>query len=250
MTGFALRDFTVTLRRRRLLQIDRLDLPASGFVGVVGPNGAGKSTFLRALAGLLPHAGHKRLDGGWPEARRIGYLPQNFAVQAALSVAECVLLGRREDLGWRITAQDRAVVDRALVRFGLAHLAERRMDALSGGQQQLVLLAQRISRAPRLLILDEPTSALDLHHQIEVLTHLKQIAEDGVLVIAALHDLTLAGRFADRLVLIDAGRLHASGPARLVLSQPVLDPVYRIASEYLQDRGGNPVIVPHRREPA
>lgn len=250
MTGFALRDFTVTLRRRSVLRIDRLDLCAGGFIGVVGPNGAGKSTFLRALAGLLPHGGDKRLDGGWPEARRIGFLPQNFAVQAALSVAECVLLGRREDLGWRVTPQDRAEVDRALARFGLSHLADRRMDALSGGQQQLILLAQRMSRAPRLLILDEPTSALDLHHQIEALTHLKQVAENGVLVIAALHDLTLAGRFADRLVLIDEGRLRASGPARHVLSQPVLDPVYRIASEYLSDRCGNPVIVPHRRQPA
>lgn len=246
MTGLYLKDFSVTIAGRELLHIEELRLPATGLVGVIGPNGAGKSTLLKALAGLLPHRGHKALGADWPAARRIGFLPQDFSVRSALSVAECVLLGRRERLGWRINSHDLNEVDRALSEFGLAHLAHERMDSLSGGQQQMVLLAQRLSRDPQLLILDEPTSALDLHRQIEVLTHLKAIQHKDILVIAALHDLTLAGRFSDSLVLIKQGRLRAVGAPQEVLTQAVLDPVYAIACECLQDRTGNPVIVPHR----
>lgn len=246
MTGLSLTDFSVTIGRRDVLRIDHLNLPTSGLICVVGPNGAGKSTLLKALAGVLPHHGEKKLDCGWPDPSRIGFMPQDFTVRAALSVAECVLLGRRERLGWRITPQDQAEVERALGDFGLSALACEPMDSLSGGQQQLVLLAQRLSRRPRLLILDEPTSALDLHRQIEVLTRLKTTRDKDILVITALHDLTLAGRFADRLVMIENGRLRKEGSAAEVLTQAILDRVYSISSECLSDREGNPVIVPHR----
>lgn len=246
MSGLTLRGFSVRAGRKTLLRIDRLNLPATGLIGVIGPNGAGKSTLLHALAGILPYDGQKLLDGGWPAPARIGFLPQGFVVTAALTVAECVLLGRRERLGWRITPEDRAEVARALGLLGLLHLADRRMDRLSGGQQQLVLLAQRISRDPGLLILDEPTSALDLHHQLEVLGHLKTLSR-GILVIVALHDLTLAGRFADALVLIDRGRLVAVGPPVGLFRPDVLDPTYAIASECLRDRAGHPVVVAHGR---
>lgn len=240
-----LNDFTVHAGRRRLLDISCLTLPATGLVGVIGPNGAGKSTLLKALAGIIPHAGRKTLDGIWPDAAKIAYLPQDFTVSASLSVAECVLLGRRERLSWRITIQDRAEVQRVLSMLDLTHLTDTRIDRLSGGQQQRVLLAQRLLRDPRLMILDEPTSALDLHHQLEVLTRLKALSQD-ILVIAALHDLTLAGRFADHLVLIERGRLKASDRPEAVLTGDILDPVYAIRSEVFHDRARNPVVVAHR----
>jgi iron complex transport system ATP-binding protein len=243
--SLALNNFTVHAGRHCLLQIDSLTLPSTGLFGVIGPNGAGKSTLLRALAGLVPHGGSKRLDGGWPEASRIGFLPQNFAVSASMSVAECVLLGRRERLGWRISAHDRSEVARVLALLDLSALATARMDRLSGGQQQRVLLAQRLLRDPRLLILDEPTSALDLHHQLQVLSHLRTLAQD-ILVIAALHDLTLAGRFADHLVLIANGRLGAASTPDRVLLPSCLDPVYAIRSELLPDRDNSPVVVAHQ----
>lgn len=243
--SLVLSDFTVDAGRRRLLHPLRLDLPGTGMIGIIGPNGAGKSTLLRALSGLVVHGGTKTLNCGWPAPARIGFLPQNFAVSAAMSVAECVLLGRRERLGWRVTRHDRAEVDLALEMLDLSHLACARMDHLSGGQQQRVLLAQRLLRRPRLLLLDEPTSALDMHHQLEVLTRLKSLSQD-MLVIVALHDLTLAGRFADHLVLLDAGELKASAPPAEALTPDVLDPAYGIHSELLLDRTNHPVVVAHR----
>lgn len=237
--------FTIHAGRKCLLQIDSLTLPPKGLVGVIGPNGAGKSTLLRALAGLVTHGGIKRLEGAWPQPSQIGFLPQGFAVSAAMTVAECVLLGRRERLGWRITAHDRAEVARVLALLDLSALATARMDRLSGGQQQRVLLAQRLLRNPRLLILDEPTSALDLHHQLEVLSQLRTLAQD-ILVIAALHDLALAGRFADHLVLIDNGRLAAASAPDQVLVPGRLDPVYGIRSELISDCHNSPVVVAHR----
>ncbi|TDK42382.1 ABC transporter ATP-binding protein [Antarcticimicrobium luteum] len=240
-----LTDFSVHAGQRRLLHLPELALPATGLIGIIGPNGAGKSTLLHAMAGLVAHAGTKTLDDGWPAPARIGFLPQNFAVSAAISVAECVLLGRREQLGWRVTTRDRAEVARALEMLDLSHLAGIRMDCLSGGQQQRVLLAQRLLRHPRLLLLDEPTSALDMRHQLEVLTRLKSLSQ-GMLVIAALHDLTLAGRFADHLVLLEAGTLKVSAHPSKALAPGVLNPVYGIHSELLLDQSNHLVVVAHR----
>ena len=118
-----LTDFRVHAGRRCLLDIAGLELPPHGLVGVIGPNGAGKSTLMKALAGVIPHDGQKSLDQGWPEPAGIGYLPQDFTVIAAMSVAECVLLGRRERLGWWITERDRAEVARVLAQLGLGALA-------------------------------------------------------------------------------------------------------------------------------
>ncbi|SDE75367.1 iron complex transport system ATP-binding protein [Salipiger thiooxidans] len=242
-----LREFRVWAGRRCLLDIPGLELPSRGLVAVIGPNGAGKSTLLKALAGVIPHDGDKLLDEGWPVPSRIGYLPQDFTVSAAMTVAECVLLGRRERLGWWITAHDRAEVARVLARMDLSELAGARMDRLSGGQQQRVLLAQRLLRDPRLLILDEPTSALDLHHQLKVLSHLRQLSKER-LVIAALHDLTLAGRFAERIVLIEGGTLGVAGAPGDVLQSVHLDHVYSIDSQIMADRCGAPVVIAHHAE--
>lgn len=237
--------FTVDASRRSLLRIDALRLPSTGLVAVIGPNGAGKSTLLRALAGVIAYGGTRSLDGAWPAPERIGFMPQDFAVSAAMSVADCVLLGRRERLGWRVTAQDRAEVARALTALNLDALSGRRMDRLSGGQQQRVLLAQRLIRDPRVLILDEPTSALDLHHQLEVLDHLRALSATR-LILAALHDLTLAARYADHIVFLENGELVMAGPTADVLQTPCLNRAYRIDSEILQDRTGSAVIVAHR----
>jgi len=240
-----LEGFTVDASRRRLLRIDTLRLPSTGLIAVIGPNGAGKSTLLKALAGVMAHSGTCSLDGEWPAPERIGFMPQDFAVSAAMSVADCVLLGRRERLGWRVTAQDRAEVARALATLNLGALSDRRMDRLSGGQQQRVLLAQRLIRDPRVLILDEPTSALDLHHQLEVLDQLRVLSSTR-LILVALHDLTLSARYADHIVFLENGGLVMAGLTADVLRVPSLNDAYRIDSEILNDRTGSAVIVAHR----
>lgn len=239
-------DLSVRRGRREVLAPASFCLPPGCVAGVVGPNGAGKSSLLAAAAGLLPAAGRVRWQGRALSPREIGFLPQSFAVRSRLTVHECLLLGLRETLGWRVLPEQMAAAERMLARLGLSALADRPMEALSGGQQQLVLLAQRLLRRPLLLILDEPTSALDLHHQLQVLRHVRAHAEEtGGVVLVALHDLTMAARFCDRLLLVEAGELVAEGPPAEVLDEPRVRRTWRIDVEILASREGRPVIVPH-----
>lgn len=236
--------FGVTRGGRTVIRPTDLTLPATGLVATLGPNGAGKSSLLMAMAGLIRYSGHLTLDGVGMDHGRIGFLPQSFAVRSRLRVEDCVLLGRREQLGLRVRPEQRAAATKALAVLGLEGLATRPMDSLSGGQQQLVLIAQRLMRAPRLLILDEPTSALDLHHQIEVLTHLSALSHK-ILIIAALHDITLAARFADAVLLVNDGAL-VTGSVTTVLTPDRLRAAWAIDPEFLTDRAGAHVVVPHR----
>lgn len=215
-------------------------------LGVIGPNGAGKSTLLRAIAGLaaepvLVRQGKRRL--GRPN---IGHLPQAFAVKSSISVLECVLLGRREELGLRVPA---TLIDRAeglLEHLGLATLADHPMSALSGGQQQRVLITQRLFRAPALMLMDEPTSALDLHHQLSALSALASYArQSGGAIIIAMHDLTLAARYCDRIMLVAGGACSTPERPAQILTRKVISPLWRIDPEFLTCRSGNLVTVPH-----
>lgn len=232
--------------RVQILHPVQIVIPAGQVVGVIGPNGAGKSTLLRSLAGI------DRLHAEWngvPLTRElIGYMPQAYQMNARLTVLEAVLLGKREALGWRVAPADLEAASAVLSDLGLAHLEGRSMDRLSGGQQQMVLLAQRILRAPRLLILDEPTSALDLHHQLLVLRHLKTytLTRQAVIVLA-LHDLSLAARFCNQLIMLKDGREVVSGPTADVLSEQRIDDCWTVSVELLHARDGHKVIVPHER---
>lgn len=237
-----------TLRRGRtqVLSSCRLSLAPAQVIGLVGPNGAGKSTLLSAIAGLSAERVRTTQDGAVLERRHIGLLPQNFAVRSALTVHDCVLLGRREDLGVTVAPDLIAEAGSLLAAVGLTGLADRTMLELSGGQQQRVLIAQRLFRKPRLLLLDEPTSALDLHHQLEVMGTLRRHALDtGTPILAALHDLTLAARFCDRVIVMAGGTFAADGPPRDVLSAECLRNHWAIQPEILISREGKAVIVPH-----
>lgn len=231
-----------------ILDATRLSIPAGQMLGVIGPNGAGKSTLLSAIAGQAPEAVSLRRAGKPLTRHHIGHLPQNFTVRSTLTVLDAVLLGRREELGLRVPAAVLQAALDCLSDLGLSALAARPLNALSGGQQQRVLLAQRLFRRPQLLLLDEPTSALDLHHQLEVLTTLRDHARStGVPVICALHDLTLAARFCDRLIVLAAGRIVADAPPAEVLSSDCIAQHWAIAPEILTCRTGRPVLVAHPR---
>ncbi len=239
------------VRKGRTTVLHPAEIKASPceLLGIVGPNGAGKSTLLRSIAGASCPVARVTWHGEVLPPRQIGYLPQAFQVSARLSVLECVVLGRRERLGWRVTPQDLADSAAVLDLLGLAHLADRPLESLSGGQQQMVLLAQRLLRQPALMVLDEPTSALDLHHQLKILSRLRAHArERSVVVVLALHDLTMAARFCDRMLLLHGGRIAACGAGAAILTQERIGNCWGVEPEVLYTRDGAPVIVPHLAE--
>lgn len=234
MTTLTVSDVSIRYGKRQV--IAGLSLPPlqAGQVTVLaGPNAAGKSTLLRAIAQLSPYQGSIAFDGhdlsalgGQQRAALIGFMPQTLPAGASLNVLESVVTalraGRQDGAG----AESRVMA--VLDRLGIAPLALERLDQLSGGQRQMVSLAQTIVRDPRILLLDEPTSALDLARQARVLAEMRRLALEGRVVIAVLHDLGLAARWADRIVVLQKGRLHSSGPPSEVLTPAMLAQVYGV----------------------
>ncbi len=228
-----------------------LSLPAGQVAALVGPNGSGKSTLIRCLAGLLPHGGRVTLAGTERRNDHMGYMPQDTAASAALTVVETVLLGCVGRLRWQVVDADLAAVDAILQRLGIAHLAGRWLSELSGGQRQLVFLAQALVAEPRVLLLDEPISALDLRHQIEVLETVRQLTrERSLITLVVLHDLNAAVRYADQLLLLQHGQLVVQGDARSVFTLPHIERVFGVEAELLQGIRAGQVMVPLRARPA
>ena len=225
---------------------------AGGVIGLIGPNGAGKSTLVRAMAGLVPAAGRILIDGAavsalppGERARRIAYLPQGQIVHWPLTIERLVALGRLPHLApfARPGEADARAIEQALVRTELRELRDRPIDQLSGGERARALLARALAVEAPLLLADEPLAALDPAHQIEVMALLREEAARGATVIAVLHDLTLAARWCDRLLLIDRGRLVADGAPRSVLTPERIGSVYGV-SAFIGEAAGEPLIVP------
>jgi iron complex transport system ATP-binding protein len=229
---------------------------SGGWLAVIGPNGAGKSTLLHAVAGLLPHQGTVALEGvdtrslrARELARLVAFVPQNPVLPADMTVAEYVLLGRTPYLGYLggPGRHDRLVADRAADRLDVARFGGRRLATLSGGERQRAVLARALAQEPRLLLLDEPTSALDIGHQQQVLDLVDELRHaQGLTVVTTLHDLTTAGQYADRLVLLDGGRVGASGAAPEVLTAALISQVYSARVQVTSDDRGRPVVTPLR----
>jgi iron complex transport system ATP-binding protein len=245
----------VVLGGRPVLDGVDLTVEAGEWVTVIGPNGAGKSTLLRAVGGLLPAAGTVSLFGTPAarlrrrhRARIVATVAQSPVVPPGMAVFDYVLLGRTPyvaPLG-RESAADLAAVREVLDRLDLAGFAERQLATLSGGERQRVFLARALAQGATLLLLDEPTSALDIGHQQEVLELVDQLRRDGGLtVLATMHDLSIAGEYADRLVLLDGGRVVASGPPREVLTERLLAVHYRARVRVVDGEHG-PLVVPVR----
>lgn len=217
--------------------------------GVIGSNGAGKSTLLKAIAGLIPTKATLCLDGTIidkdTQSSKIAYMAQDNGATSSLTVIEVVLLGRLNSLGFTIpeTYVNEAMTH--LEAFGLYHLHTRTLDALSGGQRQLVYLAQALFRNPKVLLLDEPTAALDLRHQLLVLEHVRRYAQEmGAIVAVAMHDLTLAAHFSDRIIAIDAGQIVAHGKPIDVLTRDLLGQLYGVEADVSIGSSGRVHIVP------
>lgn len=225
------------------------------WVTVIGPNGAGKSTLLRAVGGLPPAAGEVRLFGTptgrlrrRERARVVATVPQSPVLPPGMTVLAYVLLGRTPyipPLG-RESAADQSVAHEVLDQLDLTGFAARTLDTLSGGERQRVFLARALAQGAPLLLLDEPTSALDIGHQQEVLELVDRLRRDrGLTVLATMHDLSVAGEYADRLVLLAGGRVAASGSPREVLTEELLATHYRARVRVIHGEHG-PLIVPVR----
>ena len=214
---------------------------------MIGPNAAGKSTLFRAVAGMIrPAAGKIMLDGADLRAmparnrtRLIGFMPQSFTSNAALTVFEVVMLARKQLSGWTVAREDMNAVAALLERMGIAHLAQAHIGEISGGQGQMVSAAQALIREPRVFLFDEPTSALDLRRQLELMSLIRdETRARNVTSIVALHDLNLAGRFADEMLLVRQGQILAQGGPESVLADARVGETYGVGLDLIANPKG------------
>ncbi|TXR51789.1 ABC transporter ATP-binding protein [Quadrisphaera setariae] len=236
-----------------------LVVPDGSFTAVVGPNACGKSTLLRAFSRLLrPQGGSVLLDGrvlaGYrpkEAARRIGLLPQSASAPEGITVGDLVARGRypHQGLVRQWSAADEVAVADAMVATGVDELRDRLVEELSGGQRQRVWVAVALAQQTPLLLLDEPTTFLDIAHQVELLDLFADLHEAGTTVVAVLHDLGHAARYATHLVVVDAGDVVAAGPPADVLTAELVERVYGLACVVVPDPvTGTPLVVPRGRE--
>jgi iron complex transport system ATP-binding protein len=243
----------VRLRAREVIAGLEFAARAGEVTAVIGPNGAGKTTLLRTFAGLIaPTAGTASLDGrsiaDWrplERARVLAYLPQERTVHWALNARAVVALGRLpyQPMGAGESEADALAVAAALSAMDVAHLADRPVLEMSGGERARVLVARALAQEPRVLLADEPTAGLDPAHQLALFRHFTALAAAGRTVVVALHDLSLAARFCHRIVLMQAGRAVAAGAPEDVLRIEHLASVYGIKARYVVV-DGVPVVLP------
>jgi iron complex transport system ATP-binding protein len=243
----------VTLAGRAVLHDVSLTLSSGHLVALVGPNGAGKTTLLRALAGLVPSEGSVHVGGDAlsalplrERARRFAYLPQGHIVHWPLPARDIVALGRYPHGATdpaRLTPRDTEAVLRAMQAADVVDLGERRATELSGGERSRVALARVFAVEAPVILADEPTSSLDPRHQIDIMKTLRAAADMGTLVIVVTHDLGLAARFADIVLVLSDGRLVSQGVATEALSEQVMADVFRIRA-YRTEYQREAVIVP------
>ncbi|MFO7991047.1 MAG: ABC transporter ATP-binding protein [Thermoplasmata archaeon] len=235
---------------KKVLHDIDLDVREGEILSLIGPNGSGKSTLLRCLNGLLePKKGSIRLDGEEVSqydplelSRKIAYVPQIEVKGFPKTVFDTILMGRRPYMSWKPSKKDLESVNEMIEIMGMQNYALRDINKLSGGQRQKVFIARAIVQEPDVLLLDEPTSNLDLKHQLEVLDLIKQQAQKGISVVIAIHDLNMAVRYSDRVVLLKEGRIHDSGGLEIITDKNI-EEVYGV-KVFIGEHAGWMVVTP------
>jgi iron complex transport system ATP-binding protein len=256
MSSLAINDLCVRFGRTEVVHNFTDTVGPGEWLCLIGPNGAGKSSILRAICGLVEHSGDITVDGAPLKARTprrraelVAYVPQSPALPSEMSAFDYVLLGRNPYIGYFGTesAHDRSIVRGVLDRLDLTAYAARQLDSLSGGEQQRLVIARALAQEAPILVLDEPTSALDIGHQQQALELVDRLRhEHGLTVISAMHDLTLAGLYSDRLALLHEGHLIVAGTAAQVLSAETLAEFYGVSVTVHHEPDGTVVVVPKR----
>jgi iron complex transport system ATP-binding protein len=256
VTGLELAGVTVRYAETVAVRDVSVTAAPGEWLGVIGANGAGKSSLLRAVAHLVPFTGTVRVGGeslGTLSRRRraqlVAYVPQQPELPAGMPVIDYTLLGRTPHIGYFgvESAADRRHCLELLDHLRLADLAERHLSTLSGGELQRVVLARALAQDAPVLLLDEPTSALDLGRRVDALELVDELRRSrGLTVVSAVHDLTLAAQFADRLMLVSAGGVVACGPPADVLREDLLSTCFGARVRVLTDEDGGLLVVPRR----
>ena len=258
MSSVEFQHLNVEYARRPVIRDFSMVVPAGSWLGLIGPNGAGKSTLLRSVAGLVKYSGDVIVDGSplslRSRSRRaslVAYVPQEPVLPDEMTGWEYVLLGRTPHIGYfgHPTKNDRAMVDDVIGRLGLDDIATRHLGVLSGGERQRLVIARALATEAPILLLDEPTSALDIGHQQQAFELVERLRrEHGLTVISAMHDLTLAGMYSDRLALLHEGTVVSHGSVEDVLSAETLAEFYGVRVTVHREADGTVVVIPRREQ--
>ena len=245
MVSLVLKDLGASYGRTTVLSKVAIELLTPGTTtAVIGPNAAGKSTLFKRIAGLISGPGVVQLSDATRGERTICYMPQDTGSNAVLTVYESLLLAAKQGGSWRVRDDELFEIDAILKALRIEDLAFRGLDALSGGQRQLVSLGQALVRKPEVLLMDEPTSALDLHRQIDVLEFVGDLASrTGMILLIALHDLNHALRYCTNTIVIANGEMASSGATTDVITSAMLRDIYRVEARIESCSRGRPMVI-------